>query len=198
MDEEFDRSPAKNMLDVPESEPFSDFLMSPKIAMSPAPDLLFDMSFAATSSLPEYVDSSLSSDIEIPQGCESIKAELNGLNSLPRNQFTESAYKILAEKSGLILKNKEHRSASALILYRINFPGDYKSENLIDQIETAIRLKFENIQDIERLHKLIALRSVIVILIACRIILAYCPSHPIVKEYIAKTIVHEEKQDGVS
>ena len=55
-----------------------------------------------------------------------------------------------------------------------------------------MRLKFQNIQDIERLHKLVSLRSVRIIQIACRIILAYCPSHPIVKEYIAKTSVYEE------
>ena len=43
-------------------------------------------------------------EIQIPDGCESIKTELNGLNSLPKNQFTESAYKVLSDKSTYTLK----------------------------------------------------------------------------------------------
>ena len=36
----------------------------------------------------------VSKEIQIPDGCESIKAEVNKLNFLPRDQFTESAYKV--------------------------------------------------------------------------------------------------------
>ena len=84
-----------------------------------------------------------------------------------------------------------------MILYRINFPGDFKSENLIDQIETAMRLKFQNIQDIEILHKLVCLRYVRIIQIACMIILSYCPFNLIVKEYIQKLAYIGEEQDAV-
>ena len=138
-----------------------------------------------------------SKEIQIPAGCESIKAELKGLNSLPKNQFTESAYRILSDKSTYTLKDSRNQAAYALILYRINFPGDYKSENLIDQIETAMRLKFQNIQDIEILHKLICLRLVRIILIACRIILAYCPSHPIVMKYMERLSYMKKHEDRV-
>ena len=50
-----------------------------------------------------------------------------------------------------------------------------------------MRLKFQNIQDIEIFHKLICLRAGPTIRRACRLIIPFaCPSNPIVEEYIKK------------
>ena len=145
------------------------------------PSNLFEtkLESAAETSL-EASNQNFSKTIIIPEGCESIEKQIEALRGIPgTGKMRLEADRILAE-IGITSSNKP---AYSLVLYCINYPKGYTIENLQEQIEKNTRSLLDKITTLESFYKLIALRRIKTILIACNIFQKLYPT-PIVGQFI--------------